>query len=157
MHSWLKRFNKQKQFNILTKSLRCSLNAYEYEWKCFMPFSCWYKGLSLECSQQITWYCWICVKFFRGSPAIAVIKCVWMCYHIYEKRKSSDSILWQKPLRPLKNKKINVTTQNATKNFDFTTIVDRLRTASWSNDSQPTGVVKPVYGNPTFPFTTKAV
>ena len=41
--------------------------------------------------------------------------------------------------------------KNATKNFDYTTISDRLRTVSWSNDSYPTGVVKPVYGIPTFP------
>ena len=41
--------------------------------------------------------------------------------------------------------------KNATKNFDYTTISDRLRTVSWSNDSYQTGVVKPVYGIPTFP------
>ena len=35
--------------------------------------------------------------------------------------------------------------KNATKNFDYTTIADRLRTVSWSNSSHPTGVVKPVY------------
>ena len=29
-------------------------------------------------------------------------------------------------------------------NFDCTTIADRLRMVSWSNDIQPTGVVKPV-------------
>ena len=46
---------------------------------------------------------------------------------------------------------------NATKNFDYTTIADRLRTVSWSNNSHPTGVVKPVYGYPTFPLTTKAM
>ena len=47
--------------------------------------------------------------------------------------------------------------KHATKNFDYTTIADRLRTVSWSNDSHPTGVVKPVYGIPTFPLTAKAV
>ena len=31
--------------------------------------------------------------------------------------------------------------KNATKNFDFTTITDRLRTVSWSNDSHETGLV----------------
>ena len=35
--------------------------------------------------------------------------------------------------------------KNATKNFDYTTIADRLRTVSWSNSSHQTGVVKPVY------------
>ena len=33
---------------------------------------------------------------------------------------------------------------------------DRHRTVSWNN-SNPTGVVKPVYGIPLFPLTTKAV
>ena len=47
--------------------------------------------------------------------------------------------------------------KNATKNFDYTTIADRLRTVSLGNDSHPSGVVKPVYGIPTFPLTAKAV
>ena len=29
--------------------------------------------------------------------------------------------------------------RNATKNFDYTTIADRLRTVSWDNDSYPCG------------------
>ena len=49
--------------------------------------------------------------------------------------------------------------KNATKNFYYTTITQRYRrrTVSWSNDSHPTGVVKPVYVTPTFPLTTIAV
>ena len=47
--------------------------------------------------------------------------------------------------------------KNATKNFDYTTIADRLRTVSWSNISHPTGVVKPVYERSTFPLTAIAV
>ena len=47
--------------------------------------------------------------------------------------------------------------KNAANNFDYPTIADRLRMVSWGNDSHPTGVVKPVYGIPTFPLTTKAV
>ena len=45
-----------------------------------------------------------------------------------------------------KSKKQRDNTKNATKNFDYTTIADRLRTVSWGNDSHPAGVVKPVYG-----------
>ena len=56
-----------------------------------------------------------------------------------------------------KSKKQRDNTKNATKNFDYTTIADRLRTVSWGNDSHPAGVVKPVYGIPTFPLTAKAV
>ena len=58
---------------------------------------------------------------------------------------------------PTENSNINVTTQKSHQNFDYTTIVDRLRTVSFSNDSQPTGVVKPVYVIPTFQLSTKAV
>ena len=39
--------------------------------------------------------------------------------------------------------------KNAIKNYDFTTIANRLRTVSSSDDSQPTVVVKPVYEIPT--------
>ena len=35
-------------------------------------------------------------------------------------------------------------TKHATKNFDYITIGDRLRTVSWGNDSHLTAVVKPV-------------
>ena len=56
-----------------------------------------------------------------------------------------------------KSKKQRDNTKNATKNFDYKTIADRLRTVSWGNDSHPAGVVKPVYGIPTFPLTAKAV
>ena len=37
------------------------------------------------------------------------------------------------------------TQKNVTKNVDYTTIADRLRTVSRSNNSHPIGVVKPVY------------
>ena len=63
-----------------------------------------------------------------------------------------------KPPTPTeKFKKQRDNTKNAIKNFDYTTNAVRLRTVSWGNDSHPTGVVKPVYGIPTFPLTAKAV
>ena len=37
--------------------------------------------------------------------------------------------------------------KNATSNFDYITIADRLRTVSWSNNSHPTCVVKRFTGN----------
>ena len=46
---------------------------------------------------------------------------------------------------------------NATKNFNYATILDGLRTVIWGNDSHQTGVVKPVYGIPTSPLTAKAM
>ena len=44
-----------------------------------------------------------------------------------------------------------------TKNFDWTTITDRLTTVSWSNSSHSTSVDKPVYERSTFPLTATAV
>ena len=61
-----------------------------------------------------------------------------------------------KPPMTTENSKTKRQHTNATKNFDYTTIADRLRTVSWSK-SHPTGVVKPVNGYPTFPLTEKAV
>ena len=61
------------------------------------------------------------------------------------------------PTSTEKSKKQGNNIKNATKNFDYTTIADRLRTVSWSNSSHPTGVVKPVYERSTFPLTAKAV
>ena len=47
--------------------------------------------------------------------------------------------------------------KHATKNLDYTTIADRLRTVSWSNSSYATGVVKPVYRRSTFLLTATIV
>ena len=55
----------------------------------------------------------------------------------------------------LTEKKIQKATskhRNATKNFYYTTIADRFRMISWTNDSLPTGVGKPFYEIPTFPL-----
>ena len=78
------------------------------------------------------------------------------------------TLLWEKgrdltqsyDKSPYTDRKIQKATwqhKNATKNFDYTTIGDRLRTVSWGNDSQPTGVVKQVYGIPAFLLTAKVV
>ena len=67
--------------------------------------------------------------------------------------KRSGSVLWQKP----ENSKKQRDNTKRHQNVDYTTIADRLRTVSWSNDSKPTGTIKPVYDIPTFPLTAKAV
>ena len=56
-----------------------------------------------------------------------------------------------------KSKKERDNTKNDIKNFNYTMIADRLRTVSWSKNSHPTGVVKPVYECSTFPLTATAV
>ena len=81
----------------------------------------------------------------------------YMYHEVERKKKTSDSVIRQKPLHQQKNKKATGQHKKATDHFDYTTIADRLRTASWSNDTHPTGVVKPVYGIQTFPVTAKVV
>ena len=72
------------------------------------------------------------------------------------KGKGNDSVILQKSRHLQKIPKHTVTTQKH-QTLYYTTIVDRLRTVGWSNDSHPTGVVKKVYGIPTFPLIAKAV
>ena len=78
---------------------------------------------------------------------------------VWEEKKEE---IWLSPVTKTptpteQSKKATWQHKNATKNFDYTTIADRLRTVSWSNSSHPTGVVKPVYERSTFPLTTTAV
>ena len=47
--------------------------------------------------------------------------------------------------------------KNVNKNFDYTTMKDRLRTVSLNIDSLSIGVVKPVYRIPIFPLAANAV
>ena len=73
------------------------------------------------------------------------------------KRRRSDPVLWQKPPIPTENSK---TKGQHTQTPPKTSITQQLRTdlgRSVGVTSNPTGVVKPVYGIPTFPLTAKAV
>ena len=74
-----------------------------------------------------------------------------------EKGKDMTQSYDKAPTPTEKSKKQRDNTKTPQKHFDYTTIVDRLRTVSWGIDSHQTDVVKPVYGIPTFPFTAKAV
>ena len=58
-----------------------------------------------------------------------------------------------KALAPTDNSKKQSDNKKRRQNFDNTTISDRPRMVSVSNDSHQTGVVKPVYEIPTFPLT----
>ena len=67
--------------------------------------------------------------------------------NISSKEKREE--IWLSPLtkapKPTdKSKKTTRQHKNAIKNFDYTTIADRLRTVSWGYDNNTTGVVKPV-------------
>ena len=70
--------------------------------------------------------------------------------------------IWISPMRNAptlteKSKQQRDNIKNATKNFNYTTIADRLSSVSWSNRSYPTGVVKPVHERSTFPLTATSV
>ena len=81
------------------------------------------------------------------------------CIHVSKREKGRD-LTQACDKNPYTHRTIQKATwqhKNATKNFDYTTIADRLRTVSWSSSSHPTGVVKPVYERSTFPLTAKVV
>ena len=68
-----------------------------------------------------------------------------------EQKEESWLTLVTKTLTPTDNsKKAKRQNKNVTKQFKHTLIADRHRTISWNNDSNPTGVAKPMYGIPTF-------
>ena len=103
------------------------------------------------------------LKIIRTSSSECLMTCRTMTYTWPAFRWSREKEeIWLSPMTEAltpteKSKKQRDNTKNATKNFDYTTIADRLRTVSWGNNSHPAGVVKPVYGIPTFPLTAKAV
>ena len=78
-----------------------------------------------------------------------------VCTYVYSshiflserKRKRSDSVLWQKPLH-----RQNVTHKTPPKLRLHNDC--GLRTVSWANVSQRTGVVKPVNGIPALPLSS---
>ena len=76
-------------------------------------------------------------------------------YHERRKRTGSDSVLMTK--NDFLQKIQQPIYKDTTKHVNYTTIADRLRIVSWSNNNHPTGVDKQVYGYPTIPLMTKAV
>ena len=70
------------------------------------------------------------------------------CTNVERKRKA----IWLSPMTktpiPTEHSQNQWTTQKRHQKLKYTTIADRLRKVSWSNNSHPTGVVKPVYEYP---------
>ena len=114
----------------------------------------------------------------KKAISLNMIKKLWTTYKLYiqcydlKKRgyRSRVPNKWQEkkeeiwlssmtkaPTPTEKSNKERDNTKNATKNFDYSTIADRLRTVSWGKNSHPTGVVKPVYERSTFPLTATAM
>ena len=65
-----------------------------------------------------------------------VLKCLWR-----EKGRDLTKSYDKSPFTHRTLRKATWQHKNATKNFDYTTIADRLRTVIKGNDSHPTGVV----------------
>ena len=78
-------------------------------------------------------------------------------YGLEKKEEIWLSHMTKGPTFTEKSEKQHDNTKDATKNFDFTTITDRIKTASWGTSSHPNDVVKPVYERSTFPLTVTAV
>ena len=73
--------------------------------------------------------------------------------------KEKKKEIWLSPISetpiPTENSKTKGQHKTATKNFDYTTIVDRLRTVSWSVNSHPTCVVRPGFKGTNLPTLRK--
>ena len=109
----------------------------------------------------------VILVLFKISSLVEYACQLWMFYMLWpclakdraqvttiQKEKEGD--LTQSWRNSLYQKIIQQPIDNA-KTPPTTSITQRLWTVSWSNNSHPTGVVKPVYGYPTFPLTTTAV
>ena len=126
----------------------------------------WRKHYSVHSVGVWQQFCFLCRELHDHKRPAQVIVDVhdWftddMCpkasVSILRKRRRSDPVLWQNPLYQQKIRKPKDNTQTPPK----TSITQRLRTdlgRSVGVTSHPTGVVKPVYGYPTFPLTATAV
>ena len=91
----------------------------------------------------------------RCKSSMEILNDRWKKVKLCYKRKKEE--IWLSPMTkaPIpKEKSKTWQHKNATKLLDYTTIAERLRTVSWSNDSGPTGAVKLVTDVPTLPLTT---
>ena len=77
----------------------------------------------------------IVVSFANETPLCATTCTKKMWLPDGEKKKEIWPSPMTKPPIPTENSKTKGQHTNATKNFDYTTIADRLRTVSWSNKS----------------------
>ena len=105
----------------------------------------------------ITWGLFWCFVITPNRICQMIDSTLWFTFY-QTKKKRSDSVLWQKPPHTnIEFKKAKWQHKNATKNFDYTMIADWLKTVSWSNDSHPNAVVKPVCDIPTLQLTSEAM
>ena len=126
---------------------------------------------SISIAWELVWAYWNCptklvnvfnVSFSQKDPNDIKLHyflnpwCVTEFPPLFQMSADKKEKIWLSPMTKAPtptemSKGQNDNTNNATKKFDYTAIADRLRMVSWSNYSHPAGVVKPVYGLPTFP------
>ena len=99
------------------------------------------------------------IKRYSVRDKIDISDTVWS--NKIEQLQEKKEKIWLSPMTkaptPTEKSKKQRNNKKRHQNFDYTTSANLLRTVNWSNDSHQTDVVKPVYGIPTFPLTTKAV
>ena len=130
---------------------------------CKVLFLLWlfFPGATRQSNKQLipgwSWNAWN--RLWTSS-----ITCIWSIQGSYEvllsRREKGRDLTQSCDKNPYIHRTIQKATwqhKNATKNFDYTTIADRLRTVGWRNSSHPTGVVKPVNECLTLSLTAKAV
>ena len=113
------------------------------------------------CNVTASWNLIICLFLYLSMCKVLFLIELYIrwnssLYNMYREEKKEE--IWLNPMtkNPYTHRKIKKATRqhnNAIKNFDYTTNADRLRTVRGSNNSHPTGVVKPVYERSTFPLT----
>ena len=77
--------------------------------------------------------------------------------HKREKGRDQTQSYFKNPYTDRKKQKATWQHTNATKNFDYTTISDRLRTVSWVTIAIQLVCLNWFTGSQTFPLTEKAV
>ena len=98
----------------------------------------------------------------NSNDADAITRVLWtfMFRRTKKSREKGRDLTQSYDKSPYTYRKIQKATwqhKNATKIFDYTAIVNRLGTVSWSNNSHPTGVVKRVCERSTFRLTATAM
>ena len=96
---------------------------------------CWYRGFCHRTGSDLLLFVFVILSYFNAiSLDFYAVKC--LIYINFVEREKEGDLTQSYDKTPYTNRKFEnqrTTHTNATKNFDYTTIADRLRTVSWSN------------------------
>ena len=102
----------------------------------FIQVSNMFLGVKMSIGLETWMKTLIIIMFHLGLISISShLKNSLVVHQYRDKKKEIWPSPMTKPLIPTENSKFKGQHTNATKNFDYTTIADRLRTVSWSNKS----------------------